>query len=230
LSPSMVIHAAALTDTTVCEQDQDRAIAVNVEGTVNLLQGLEPEKCFVAYVSTDLVYEGRDGPYGETYTPQPLNFYGQTKMAGEEVIGDWPGRSLILRPALLFGPASPNKASFLGWFKENFEAHKPLELFVDEFRSPLCVEDFFPALWGLYRKKATGVFNVGGNKTYSRFDMGSIFAKRFGYDETLIQKRHIAEVNTPAPRPANVALKIEKLVRATGFSPRNYERGLQIMK
>lgn len=84
--PSAIIHAAALTDIARCESDHETAWRTNVEGTEVLLQtarDIAPD-CGFLYVSTAGVFRGDTGNYGEDSRPDPVNYYGLTKLRAEE--------------------------------------------------------------------------------------------------------------------------------------------------
>ena len=83
--PGTVIHLAALTDVPKCEHEKELAWRTNVVGTENIVEALSssaPDACFV-YISTACVFRGDRGNYGENDIPDPVNFYGLTKLIGE---------------------------------------------------------------------------------------------------------------------------------------------------
>ncbi len=95
--PSEILHAAALTDLPSCEEDRDLAWRVNVEGT-NLLLKLARDvapKCFFLYVSTAGVFRGDTGSYDEGSQPDPVNFYGRTKLEGEKRVQEYPDTCIV---------------------------------------------------------------------------------------------------------------------------------------
>lgn len=92
--PEIIIHAAAFADALGCERDKQRAWDTNVTGTENLLYAA-PDRRFV-YISTDYVFDGESGCYREDDVPNPVNFYGLTKLAGE-LLASTHSYALILR-------------------------------------------------------------------------------------------------------------------------------------
>jgi dTDP-4-dehydrorhamnose reductase len=86
IKPDVVVHAATLTDVDKCETDKELAWKVNVEGTKNIVEASESSGSFLIYISTDYVFNGESGRYKETDKPDPINYYGLTKLKAEEII------------------------------------------------------------------------------------------------------------------------------------------------
>ncbi len=87
IKPDMVIHAAALTDTTECELDPEKAHAVNAVGAENVAIAAARAGAAMVYVSTNEVFDGkRTTAYLETDAPAPVNHYGRSKREGERLV------------------------------------------------------------------------------------------------------------------------------------------------
>jgi dTDP-4-dehydrorhamnose reductase len=109
LSPSVIVHTAAFTDVDACETERERAYRANVLGTRNLAEISRESDCLLVYVSTDYVFDGSKGrPYTESDQPNPINYYGLTKLEGENHVRKLSPRHLILRTSWLFGPNGKN--------------------------------------------------------------------------------------------------------------------------
>ncbi|MCP4649445.1 MAG: dTDP-4-dehydrorhamnose reductase [PVC group bacterium] len=109
LAPWGVIHAAAYTNVDGCEQDTKKAYLINAEGTKNVATVCKKTGAKLIYISTDYVFDGKNTiPYKETDSPNPLNEYGRTKLAGEEFVRAYADEFLIVRTSWLFGLAGKN--------------------------------------------------------------------------------------------------------------------------
>lgn len=115
IRPEIVIHAAAFTHVDGCEEEPDKALTVNFEGTRNVVDAFEelgPENgsnAFLIFISTDYLFDGAKAqPYGEDDPPHPLNFYGKSKLLAENYIRRRGTNCLILRTSWLFGPGGKN--------------------------------------------------------------------------------------------------------------------------
>jgi dTDP-4-dehydrorhamnose reductase len=96
-NPDVIIHAAALVDTLKCEEDPSLARRMNIEGTLNLVQKC-PSNCKFVYISTEYVFDGREGYYDVGDCPNPINVYGKTKLAGENIVSTLKNYSIIRAP------------------------------------------------------------------------------------------------------------------------------------
>ena len=86
IKPDVVVHAASLTDVDKCETNKELAWKVNVEGTKNIVEAAHSAGSFLIYISTDYVFSGQKGNYKETDKPDPINYYGLTKLKAEEIV------------------------------------------------------------------------------------------------------------------------------------------------
>jgi dTDP-4-dehydrorhamnose reductase len=107
--PEVVIHAAAYTDVDGAEQEPERVMAINAEGTERVAKGAATVGARLFYLSTDYVFDGRQGvPYRETDRPNPINVYGRSKLEGEcRALTHCPN-TLVIRTAWLYGAHGKN--------------------------------------------------------------------------------------------------------------------------
>src|SRR6056297_1153811 len=104
LKPDVVINSAALTDVDKCEMEPDKAYAVNAVGPKNIAIACRDFKARFIHISTDYVFDGESArPYTEFDEPAPVNIYGRSKLAGENMVRDILGDFMILRTAWIFG-------------------------------------------------------------------------------------------------------------------------------
>jgi len=102
--PDMIVHTAALTKVNYCEENEAEAMRVNRDGTANVLAAAEDLGASLVYLSTDYVFDGtaEDG-WLEGAAPAPLNAYGRSKLAGEELVRGY-GGGIVVRTSGVFGP------------------------------------------------------------------------------------------------------------------------------
>ena len=84
--PDYVIHAAAMTHVDKCEEDPDTCNSVNVHGTNNILKTCEKYGSHLIFISTDFIFDGKNGSYSENSEPNPLSIYGMSKWNAEKLI------------------------------------------------------------------------------------------------------------------------------------------------
>lgn len=231
LRPDAVIHTAAITSPAVCLENKQDAWETNVEGTAAIARASERLNCRLISMSTDRVFDGRKGDYTEEDQPNPLGFYGKTKVEAEKQIRELCPTAVILRLPLLYGPPSPYYQSFVSPMIESFRKHKPLGLFTDQFRTPLYVEDAAKAIETILSlTDITGLFHLGGPERISRADFGYEMARIFDFNPDDIRPIAMAAKPHLPPSPSDASLNSEKLYRLLNFRPRGVKTGLRSLR
>jgi len=229
--PEVILHTAALTDVRFCQSNPRIAEETNTGATRILAEESRKKSLRLIYLSTDRVFDGEKGDYTEEDIPSPIDHYGKTKLEGEKAVSETVAAHLIVRLPLMFGPPSPAHASFIGWMLEAFRNNRPLELFTDQFRTPLYSEDACAAVEILLSQpEIKGLFHLGGRDRVSRDEFGRKMAAVFGFDPSLIRPLPMAAKPHQPPSPPDVSLNSEKLFRAIGFRARPLEDGLAALK
>jgi dTDP-4-dehydrorhamnose reductase len=224
LQPDAVIHTAALSQPNRCEQNPDLSHAINVEATQTLAEFCGKAGVPFVFTSSEQVFSGQSAPYQEADLPDPINCYGRHKAEAEQWIQQLHPRAVICRMPLMYGPPSPTAESFVQGFIRTLKTHKPLSLFVDEYRTPAYVEDAANGLL-LALVKGSGILHLGGPERISRYNFGLILAEIFELDSAFIKPCRQADVPMPAVRPADVSTSNQRAL-ALGYCPRNTRAGL----
>jgi dTDP-4-dehydrorhamnose reductase len=231
--PDVVVHLTALTDADRCEEQPERARAVNAEIPARLAS-VVPKSCrrFVQ-VSTDLVFDGERAPYGEADAALPISVYGRTKLEGErEVVSVLGERACIARLALTYGPRprAVSRPSFIERMVASASRGEVVSLFEDEFRTPIYVEDAAHALAFLVEGPTPPpVVHLGGPDRCSRLEMGAMALTSFGLSCDRARACSRSEIRSRAPRPRDVSL-VSSVAVALGLSSRSLLAGLSSMK
>jgi len=167
--PLAVIHCAAMSKSPACQQEPAAARLNNLEVTRHLaaLAGGIP----FLFLSTDMVFDGRKGGYVEHDPVNPLSVYAETKVEAERAVLANP-RHTVVRTSLNFGESPSGRTSFNEEMREAWRAGRTLDLFVDEFRSPIPSVETARILWRLLLGGHAGLFHVAGAERLSRFELG----------------------------------------------------------
>lgn len=205
--PDVVIHCAAISRSVVCEQNPELARKVNVELT-SFLAELAANRSFI-FFSTDLVFDGKKGNYGENDTVSPLTIYGKTKVEAETIALHNPNHTVV-RTSLNAGVSLAGNRSFTEETRLSWAAGKTLNLFADEFRSPIPALATAQAVWKLVEAKATGLFHLAGAERLSRVQIGELLAKRWPNIEARIKPASLRDYQGP-PRSADTSLNCDKI-------------------
>lgn len=227
----IVIHLAAKADVDGCEKDKElgetgEAWKINVFGTQHLVEACKETGKKLVYISTDFVFDGEKGDYTEEDTPRPINWYGVTKYKAEELVRLSGIPFVIIRPAYPYGRAYEKKKDFVQAIVSRLKEGKAVYGITDHLFVPTYLDDFVYALEAVITNQAEGIFHVVGSQSLTPYDSSQIIAKRFGYDQNLVQKTTRAEFfSGRALRPYNLSLKNDR-IKKLGVRMRPFEEGL----
>lgn len=228
-APDCVILTAAYTSVDGCEKEREASMKVN-----GAAPGLVAEACRAAgvhliHISTDYVFDGRKGMYGERDRPAPASHYGRTKLEGERRVAAVRGSHAIARTSALYG-WSPAKQSFASWVVAELRAGRPVNLYTDQYTSPTHAGNLAECLIALAGRRAKGVFHAAGGSRASRYGFGLAAAGVFGLDPSLVRPVTTAERPQPAARPPDSSLSVRKVEEAAGVRMLTSEEGLRRMR
>ncbi|MGY6522857.1 MAG: SDR family oxidoreductase [Mongoliitalea sp.] len=228
--PTVVIHAAAITQADICEENKGKAYTVNVIGTKNLIQAAERIGCYFLYLSTDFVFDGENGPYTEEDQPNPVNYYGITKWEGEKLLQQSNLSWAIVRTVLVYGVAEGlSRSNIILWVRESLMAGKTIQVVTDQIRTPTLVEDLADACLLMVLKKSVGIFHVSGAEVLTPFQMAEMTADYFGLDKTLLQPVNASTFTQSAKRPPLTGFIIQKVQNEFNFEPKSFTSGIGIL-
>lgn len=231
ISPTVIIHAAALTDSGLCEQDRQAAQEINVEGVRNVVCAAEQVGARLIYTSTDMVFDGKRSLYSERDIPQPAHFYGKTKLMGEQIVQSLSFNYCIARIALVYGRSANQSKCFTEAIIEKLTREEKVSLFVDEFRTPVYAKNLCHALIELAEKEdLQGIYHLAGPERLSRYGFGLRLAETFGLDRDLLVPVSVDSVAFGYDRPRDCSLSHEKATGVLESRFWNIEESLKDMK
>jgi UDP-4-amino-4,6-dideoxy-N-acetyl-beta-L-altrosamine transaminase/dTDP-4-dehydrorhamnose reductase len=207
-SPDIVIHTVAKVDVDACEKSPREAFRINRDLTRELVR-LMPPRSKIVFLSTDQVFDGRKPFARETDITHPINVYGKSKLAGEEVIRSSGKPYLIIRTNF-FGWSAGRKKTFGEWLVQSLRQKKPIRLFKDFYFTPLYAGEVAESVGRLLKKRAEGTLHLVGRNRVSKYEFGQILAKtgRMHFSPTIGGK--LREDTALAPRPKDLSLNFSK--------------------
>lgn len=230
LQPDVVIHTAAMTQVDDCELHQDECKVANIEAVRNVVAGCQAVDGHLIHLSTDFIFDGSEGPLTEDAAPNPVNFYGKTKLAAEKLIFESGISSGIARTVLVYGVVSGlRRSNIILWVKESLENNKTINVVDDQWRTPTLAEDLAHGCWLMAKNKATGVFNISGADMLTPYDMAQMVAEHFQLNNKLINRANSSTFSQPAKRPAKTGLNITKAEKELGYKPHSFKQGIEII-
>jgi len=228
--PDVIIHTAAMTQVDQCEIEKEDCWRTNVTGVENLVAACIQVRSHLVHVSTDFIFDGTEGPLDETAKPNPVNYYGESKLAGEKVVQQSHITWAILRTVLVYG-ISPDlsRSNIVLWVKKSLEEGKTINVVNDQWRTPTLAEDLAMGCFLAAKKKATGIFNISGEEMMTPYDIAIATAAFFKLDKSLIKATDSQTFTQPARRPLKTGFIITKAKTELGYQPHTFQQGLELM-
>lgn len=213
-NPDFVVDAAAFHDVDACEAQREESYSVNATGTWNAAVAADDIGAQFIYFSTDYVFRGdpKQAPYVESDPVNPINYYAQSKYAGEQaakVAAQW----TILRSSVLYGTSSQD---FVTWVLTQLRDGPTVDVVNDQTNSPTWAVDLAEACSHIGRHKITGLFHAAGPKSISRYEFAKRIADAYGFGSKCINPISTDELGQRAPRPRDSSLDSSKLYEITG--------------
>jgi dTDP-4-dehydrorhamnose reductase len=204
VDPDVVIDTAAFHAVDDCETNRERAWRINASGTKNAAVASDRVDAHFVYLSTDYVFPGEpsDAPYKQKDSVAPVNYYAETKYAGERaarIAND----ATILRTSVVYGLTGDN---FVTWALSELEAGNKIQIVDDQVSTATYAPDLARACLEVARGAYTGVFHATGPVAQSRFEFTRQLADVCGYDSDLVSPLTTEELGQKAPRPTNGSL------------------------
>ena len=228
--PDYIINASAYTNVDKSETERELAWKINVKGIEYIAEAARVLDARIIHISTDYIFDGREGPYAENEKPNPLGYYARTKLASENALKMSGVLYTILRTNVLYGANSNGKTGFVRWLVNSLRDGKVVKIVTDQINNPTFVDDLVQAINKVVEYNKTGTYNIGGREFLSRFEFSEIIADYFGLDKNLIKPITTDELRQPARRPLKSGLIILKAETELGYKPHSIKETLAIIK
>jgi dTDP-4-dehydrorhamnose reductase len=166
----------------------------------------------------------------EEALPDPVNYYGQTKLDGEELLKHSSLKWAIARTVLVYGLANDlSRSNIILWVKSSLEAGKQIQVVDDQVRTPTLAEDLAAGCILMAEQGATGIFNISGSELLTPYQMAMETADYFGLNKELIVRTDSTKFTQPARRPMKTGFVIEKAKNQLGYRPKSFREGISIL-
>jgi dTDP-4-dehydrorhamnose reductase len=229
VKPDILIHTAAETNVDKCENNKDYALRVNAEGTKVLAKACNQVDARIVYVSTDYVFDGEKGLYTEEDKPNPVNYYGLTKLMGEKYVAELCEGFVILRTSVLYG-VHPEKPNFATWVIKSLKEKKRLTVIEDHYNSPTFADNLAEVILEIIDKRLEGVYHTAGSERISRYKFALKIAETFDFNAGLISPIKMSELKVwTAKRPKDSSLRVDKVKKRINTELLGITQGLREM-
>ena len=221
IKPDYLLHAAAIADHALCEEQPDLAEAVNSQATKVIARAAQMAGTKLIYISTDAVFSGQPsaatpaGNYQESDQPNPNTVYGESKLAGE-LHAESETNPLIVRTNF-FGWSPTGHRSILEFFVNELRANRSVNGFTNVTTTSLYAHTLLDYIYQL--KDHAGIFHITSRDAITKYEFGVKVAKHFDLRESLIKR-------VEAKNSKDLSLNTLKLENSIGVAVASQDQGL----
>jgi dTDP-4-dehydrorhamnose reductase len=215
--PAIILHLAGLKDVFLCERNKALSHTLNLILTENIAEICSRIPSKLIFVSSDYVFDGKNGPFSETSIPSPSTQYGIDKLKAEHHIQKKLGHYSILRTSGIFGM----QTDFVNTVIEHLRADRPFSAYNNLINTPTFIEEFADMLHGIIKNNLTGIFHCSGREAVSRFEFSRMIARVFSLNESLI--RSISLDFSTDIRPRSLVIDSSRTYQLLNYFPNDID-------
>jgi dTDP-4-dehydrorhamnose reductase len=227
--PDWVFCPAGLSFVDYCEDHVGEALAANRDGPAAAARAAETAGAGFVFYSSDYVFDGAAGPFGEEDTPRPQSVYGRSKHEGEQAVMTACRRAVVIRTSVVYGPERQEK-NFVYQLIRACREGRGFRLAVDQRASPSYNPDVATASVELCERGLAGLWHIAGPEVLDRYAFALLVCKEFGLDASRLTAITTAALAQKAPRPLDGGLKVAKAQAVLKASLRSPAEGLHAMR
>lgn len=200
--PDVIVHCGAMTHVDYCETHEEESYQQTVQSTWNLVRLANQCKAKLVYISTDYVFDGRNGPYREDAPVNPLSVYARHKLEAEQMALNEVSNTLVLRVTNVYGNEARGK-NFVARIVDQCRNNQKLTLKLpyDQYASPTNAWDIARAMFVLLRDGRQGVYHIGSTDYMNRVELALRVLSYFPNAEYDLIPMSTEELKQPAARP-----------------------------
>jgi dTDP-4-dehydrorhamnose reductase len=227
--PDWVFCPAGLSHVDYCEDHVDEAMAANRDGPAAAARAAETAGSGFVFFSSDYVFDGVAGPFGEDDPPRPRSVYGRSKHEGEQAVEIACRRAVVIRTSVVYGPERQEKNSVYQLIRACREG-TGFRLAADQRVSPSYNPDVAAASVELCERGLAGLWHIAGPEVLDRYAFALLICKEFGLDASRLTAVPTAALGQKAPRPLDGGLKVAKAQAHLTTKLRSPTEGLHAMR
>ena len=238
-SPDFVVNTCAINNVDYCEKNQNIAKKINVDFVLDLSKICRSIGAKLVHLSSDSVFDGaKKVAYVEHDAPSPINYYGHTKLLGENYALE-NQENTVIRVSVLYGwlikqisnlPSSSMKPSNFGkWFIEKLMANEKVTIITDEYSTPIIADDFAKAILYSIDKNLNGLYHAAPHTQITRYEFCKKLAQKMDLNQDLIIPVTSKELGRDVMTGFNKCLDSTKMTKA-GFQFMTLEESVMLLK
>jgi dTDP-4-dehydrorhamnose reductase len=211
IKPALVINCAALTQIELCESNFELANRLNSLVPAELAAGCAEVGAKFVHVSTDAVFRSSDRPIEPETEVNPINNYGKTKAAGEElVLSNLPSSTIVRTNIVGWSPTGTR--SLHEFFFNRLQSNQSVKGFQDSYFRPITANNFWPIVNHWVPESSGGIFHAFGSELISKFEFGCRVAQVFNLDPDLVIRSKMEDEHTQSLRSHSLNLAPSKII------------------
>ena len=217
--PDVVINCAAMTDVDACERNPEQAEQINGDSPGILASQCDAYGSEFVHTSTDYVFNGKSRDrYTEADTPNPIQVYGHSKLAGEQTVQEARPDSLIARLSFVYGihRGSDTLAGFPAWVRNRIESGEDVPLFTDQWITPSRAGQAADTILDLIEHEATGRSHIAARTCVTPYEFGKQLAAEMETGDASFVEASLDDIDREASRPAYTCLNTDKIATELG--------------
>ncbi len=207
-TPDFIINTAGYTNVDLCEDNREKAHNVNVGILKNILKFMS-KKTKLIHISSDYIFDGKNALYKEDSIPNPINYYGKTKLESENLIRSSNRKYIILRTGNLYSQFTNLKSNRLSWIFNKLSNNESIYAVEDMFSKPTNTCTIPPIILSLLPISDNLIINYAGQDSLSIYDFAVLVSQVFDFEKNLINKCKLKDMDFKAERPKDVSLSTD---------------------
>lgn len=228
VKPDITINTVAHSNLDLCETNHQLADILHVDITRDIALACKNIGSKLIYISTDAVFPGKlNTKYTEEDIPNPVNYYGKTRLEAEKIILSASNENVILRSAVIYG--WHKKSRFTNWILQTLKENRIVDTFIDQYNTPTLVDDLAKSILYIIKKNISGLYHAAGKTCINRYEFAVILAETFNLNKNLIKPVTSAEKKQDAPRPISTCLDSTKLEKLINFNFNDIKDGVSVI-
>ncbi|OGC22596.1 hypothetical protein A3J90_06955 [candidate division WOR-1 bacterium RIFOXYC2_FULL_37_10] len=229
--PNVVIHTASIGSPDFAHNNRGITLEVNVNGVKNILSLCERYNSTLIHISSNGIYDGENAPYSEDDHAEPKNYYGQTKLQGEEVVKKTEIPFAIVRPILMYGwNHSFERQNIVTIALSKLIKNEKVFVYDDVYSNPLFSGSCANAIWKMINSNQYGIFNLAGRERVSIYELVVAVAEIFNLNKELVIPVKQGYFNELVPRPKDTSYNTAKMEKILKIKPLTLFEGLEKMR
>lgn len=212
-NPDVIVHCGALTHVDYCEHHEAESYDKTVLSTKNMIALADALKATLVFISTDYIFDGKNGPYLETAESNALSVYGKHKLEAEQLVLAANPNNIVIRITNVYGDEERGK-NFVSRIIEQIKAQQALilKLPIDQYSTPINAYDIARCLYLLIKDNKKGVYNIASTDYMNRVQLALTILKYFPEAKYDLLPMTTEQINAPADRPLQGGLKNKKFM------------------